>query len=207
LVAYVFATVILAAAGCTSRSAERPGAADSSSVSAKIATVAGIPDSLLILPGRIGRIELGMTIAQAREAIPSATFERTADGDGVALVAVTLGNFEGLLLYAGEEDPRAPIDGSKRIERMEAVGAAFRTPEGVHPGSPIADVERTYGRTTRIVRSEIESREFIEFQHSPLAYVFRLNGTGEFPEGSRETTRYDSSAAIQSIEISGGGQQ
>ncbi len=176
-------------------------------MSAKIATVAGIPDSLLILPGRIGRIELGMTIAQARGAIPLATFERTSDGDGAALVAVTLGHDAALTLFAGEEDRSAPIDESKRIEFIEAHSSAFRTPEGIHPGALIPDVERTYGRTMRIVRSEIESRQFIEFEHSPLAYVFRLNDTGDFPEGSRETTKYTPGAAIHSISISGRGRE
>ncbi len=176
-------------------------------MSAKIATVAGIPDSLLILPGRIGRIELGMTIAQARGAIPSATFERTSDGEGAALVAVTLGHGEALTLFAGEGDPAAPIDESKRIEFIEAHGPAFRTPEDIHPGALIPDVERTYGRTVRIVRSEIESRQFIEFEHSPLAYIYRLNEKGAFPEGSRETTKYGPGAAIHSISISGRGRE
>ena len=40
----------------------------------------------------IGPIKLGMTLQEARRALPKASFQRTSDGEGIPLVGVQLGS-------------------------------------------------------------------------------------------------------------------
>jgi len=160
---------------------------------------------LLITPDSLGPIRLGMTLEEAGRAIPEARLKRTSDGDGAALVAVEIGGQELMVLFADEEDPEGPIDGSKRIEVIETFSPSCSTALGIHPGSSIADAEKAMGPTVRILKSEIESREYIAFRNQPPHTTFRLDYTGIFPEGSNETTRYQPEAKIFSIAISARG--
>jgi len=196
----VVAGILGAGIVCATPEADR-ATESSPGASAPAAVVVGTRDSLLIRPNAVGGIALDMTIAEAQVVLPSASLERTSDGEGAALVSVSFGDAVMLLLFAGELDAAAPIDPSKRIELIEAIGTSCQTPEGVGPGSSVADVERVYGRATRIVRSEIESREFIEFERAPSAYVFRIRTAGDAPTGVRAATRADTSAVLHSIAI------
>lgn len=146
-----------------------------------------------------------MTLDQARTALPAAKFRRTSDGEGVALVEVIVGadTSATVILHAGEEDAEASIDWSRKIDLIETYSAAFRTAEGVRVGSLVADVERIYGATREITLSEIESRQFIEFENQPPWISFRLDYSGRFSGGSRTTKTYAPGARIHSISLSG----
>jgi hypothetical protein len=54
----------------------------------------------------------------------------------------------------------------------------------------------------RISESEIESRQHITFDRQPAWLTFRIDYTGIFATGSRETTSYRPEAKILSISIS-----
>jgi hypothetical protein len=45
-------------------------------------------DAHLITPSAMGRVRLGMILDEARRALPAASFSRTSDGDGAALVEI-----------------------------------------------------------------------------------------------------------------------
>ena len=150
----------------------------------------------------VGATLLGPALDEARRALPAATFARTADGEGAALVEVTRAPNESLILWAGEEDPDAPIDWSKEIKTIETFSAAFHTAEGVRAGALVTDVERVFGQTKEIVKSEIESREYIEFEMQPAYLTFRLDYTGIFPVGKRTTTRFEPGSKVLSIAVS-----
>jgi hypothetical protein len=160
------------------------------------------PDAYLITSSGMGEIRLSMTLGEARRELPAATFARTSDGDGVALVEVTLGQDTSLVLFAGEDDPEAPIDSSKRITGIETFSPAFHTVEGVHPGALVRDVEGLFGKTREIMKSEIESREFIDFVAQPPFLTLRLDYTGVFADTARTTKAYRPEAKILSIAIS-----
>ena len=49
----------------------------------------------------------------------------------------------------------------------------------------MTDVEGVFGQTKEIVKSEIESREYIEFEMQPAYLTFRLDYTGIFSAGKR----------------------
>lgn len=136
------------------------------------------PDRLISAKG-IGPIKIGMTLGEARKAAPGAKFERTGDGDGAALVQITLARDVTLQAWADEEDPSKPIDWRKKILNLETFSVAFRTAEGVYPGMKVSDANRAYGATEAIETSEIESRQFITFEKHPASLMFRLDETGK----------------------------
>jgi hypothetical protein len=198
-VALVLLAVIL---GCANRDAPMPDAdVRTDSAPAELPTAAK-PDAYLISSSGMGAIQLSMTIGEAMRALPTATFARTSDGDGLALVEVTLSADTALILFADEDDAEAPIDSSKRITRIEAFSPAFHTVEGVRPGDLVREVEAVLGKTREIMKSEIESREFIEFERQPAFLSLRLDYTGVFPGAARTTKEYRPDAKILSIAVS-----
>ena len=150
----------------------------------------------------VGRIRLGMTLAEARRALPSATFARATDGEGIPLVEVTLAPGQSVMLWADEADAEAAIDWAKHVKMIETFSPAFRTMEGVHPGISVRDVEAIYGTIRQIELSEIESRQYIVFANQPEYLTFRLDYTGIFRDGARTTTEFEPEAKIMSIAIS-----
>ena len=161
-----------------------------------------VPDSLFITTKSIGEFVLGATLSDARRAHPGAGFARVSDGEGIALVEATLAGGESVILYAGEENPEVPIDWARTITTIEVFDPVFRTAEGIQVGSLVGEVERVWGKVRGIVRSEIESRQFIEFERQPTGLTLRLNDMGRFAAGSRVTTAYEPGAKIYSIAIS-----
>lgn len=149
----------------------------------------------------MGPIRLGMTLGDAKKAMPTADFQRSTDGDGAALVTVRLGKEDLITLFANEENPDGPIDWTKKVNFIETFNPACNTAEGIHPGLPVIQVEKILGKTKEIVRSEIESREFIDFQKQPPRFFFRVDGAGIFTDGTRRTTRFAPEGKIWSIAV------
>lgn len=85
----------------------------------------------LITAAAMGPLRLGMTLGEARTTVPSAFFARTSDGDGVALVEITLAEEVSVVAWAGEDDRDAAIEWSNSIQRLETFDPGFRTPGGV----------------------------------------------------------------------------
>ncbi len=152
-----------------------------------------------------GDIRLGTTIAEARSAMKGMTFERTSDGEGVALVSVKQGDVQLMTLYADEADPQRPIDETARIMNIEVWDQRFKTAAGIHPKMKFVEVEKVLGKVKKIIRSEIESREYAEFLTNTGGFIYRLMGpnfeAGIYPKGMRETTRYVANTYIYTISI------
>ena len=149
----------------------------------------------------IGPVKLGMTLLEAKQAFPTATFSRGTDGEGVALVNVSMKESRMMLLYAGEDDRDKPVNWSKRISSIEAFSSNCSTRHGVRPGSLVAESEKQYGKVRKIFTSEIEARQFVEFQNQPAYLIFRIDYSGVFAEGQTETVKYRPDAKIYSIAI------
>jgi len=167
------------------------------------ASVGSVPRSDHLVTARaMGPVVVGMTLEEARRNLPSATFRRTSDGDGAALVEVVFRPGESLTLWAGEDDPDLPIDWARPIRTIEAFDPAFSTAEGIRVGLPLVLAERIWGPVREIVESEIEGRQFVTFARQPAAFDIRIDYSGVFAPGTRQTTRYRPDAKIMSIAIS-----
>lgn len=149
----------------------------------------------------IGPVKLGMTLLEAKRAFPTATFSRSTDGEGAALVNVSTKDSQVMVLFAGEPDRDKPINWSKRISSIEAFSSNCSARLGVRPGSLVAETEKEYGKVLRIIRSEIEARQFAEFKNQPRGMIFRIDYSGVFAEGQAETVRYQPDAKIYSIAV------
>jgi hypothetical protein len=162
----------------------------------------------LITKNSAGSVRLGMTVAQVRKALPKLKLARTMDGDGVALIEAKRGDSTEMLLYAGEENPESPINERAKVEVIKVFGKAYRTPEGVHPGMPLKDAEKSYGKVRKIEISEIEWREYAKFTRHPEGLQFQIGlpdmgRVGKYPEGKLETTVYSPSAVVTNIDVYG----
>lgn len=172
--------------------------------------VCAIPNTIhadLITANSAGGIELWMTVADARVAMPNATFGRVSDGEGNALISVVVDGEEQLCLYAGEDDPEAVIDMNALIESIQVTGANFVTAAGVKVGMSAGDVETKYGEIEEVMMSEIESREYATFSNQPPGLLFRVwseSGTaGVYVDGEATTRQLTQGARIYSIDVVG----
>ena len=161
----------------------------------------------LITSNSAGKIKLGMSVAEARKALPGMKFERTSDGEGAVLIAVNRGKDTVMTLYAGEEDGDSAINENGIIEFIEVWSKDFQTVEGIHAGMKVGEVEKKYGKIKEIMMSEIEAREFADFANQPKGLQFRLiseNGTaGAYKEGESKTMKYTPNAYLFSIQVVG----
>ncbi len=200
------AAILLIASGCERAvappavtTASPTGVPESSEPSAPVVPAA---PTCLITGTAIGPLQLGVSLDEAQRLMPQASFTRTSDGEGVALVDVAVDGASLAVLYAGEEDPEKPLDLTRPIEFLETFNPACATGEGIHPGSTVEAAEAAYGAAGSIRRSEIESREYIQFEHPPAGLQFRLDYSGEFAEGESQTRRHAPGAKIFSISVS-----
>jgi hypothetical protein len=148
----------------------------------------------------MGPVRLGMPLAEAKQVLPGATFERGFDGEGVASVDVVVTG-DNLMSLVADGDEDETIDWTKPIVFMETFSRSCRSAGGVHPGALVADVEKILGKVTRITLSEIESRQFVQFERQPGELTLRLDYTGIFADDARETQRFEPEARIFSIAI------
>jgi hypothetical protein len=104
-------------------------------------------------------------------------------------------------LYVGSE---APLTERSKIDMIRVFDAACATRDGVHPGMPLADVAKRYGRLKRLMVTEIESREYADFERQPPWLLIQVgNGqAGVYPPGKRCTSNYASAAHIASLWVS-----
>jgi hypothetical protein len=170
------------------------------------AAKATVPPDRLVSASGIGPVRLGMTVAQARQALHGFDLSRASDAEGVALIDATQSGRTMLRLFAGEDDADAAIDSTATIISIEAVDPAFRTAAGIGPQSPFSAVEQAYGRLVRIQRSEVEQREYAEFEHQPPGLAFRVAGAdggeaGDYEPGADMTSRARPDARILFVTV------
>lgn len=163
------------------------------------------PDRL-ITSSAVGPVQLGMTIAEAQQVMQDFAFTRTVDAEGAALVSVQRSGEPIMTLFANEPDPDGTIDMAATIVIIEVPNADYRTSAGVGPQMALGDVERAYGRLIRIRRTEIEHREYAEFENQPAGMVFRVTGgdggdAGLYQPGADITDHARPGSHIQSISV------
>ena len=128
----------------------------------------------LVTDSAIGRLKLGMTVSEAKAAWPEASFSRASDGEGVALIGVSVGAEQMIIAYADEENAEAAVDSTKPFKNLETFSDKCATASGVRPGMAVSDAEKILGKTRSVAQSEIESREYIQFENQPVWITVRL---------------------------------
>jgi hypothetical protein len=149
-----------------------------------------------------GGVRLGMTLEQARRALPNCKLRRTEDGEGIALVGVRCSGREVMSFYAGEEDRDAKVNWKRRIEIIEVWDKRFKTADRVHPNMLLRDAEKILGKVREIVVTQIESREFVTFRKKRKGIEYRTYG-GIYTGPNVTTTKYESGSRLHSIQVSG----
>lgn len=161
--------------------------------------------SKLITESSVGSVRLGMTVAEVQRVLPGATLTRTTDGEGLALISVQLRGNALMIFYAGETNPKAPINKAAVIEYVEARSSGYQTAAGVHPKMTLSEVEKRHGALKEIFLSEIEGREYATFANQPAGIHLRVmsaNGlAGNYPEGQNKAQSYAPTAYVFGISI------
>lgn len=172
-----------------------------------VSIFAAAAQSAVITGESAGAVKIGMTIAEVRKAVAPLKLERTSDGEGIALIAVKSGAEIIMTIFAGEEDRDARIDEKAKVEYIMVWDKSYRTAAGVHPGMTVAEAEKIYGKVKQIIRSEIESREYVTFTNHPAGIEMRILGkddmAGVYAQGTSRTNKYSADAYIFTIDIDG----
>jgi hypothetical protein len=166
--------------------------------------------TMQITPVGIGVAKIGMSLKELKEQTGEG-FEfpiKTSLLEGFDAIAVTkAGKVQFYIPYpAGTQ-----FTDTDRIQHLITDNPAYRTQQGVGPGTSIGQATTVYGSATLSLSKDSESREFINFTQHPDGLAFRPKpfGThafaGEYPESNDDylkTQKYDNRAAIDQITVS-----
>lgn len=144
-----------------------------------------------------GPLRLGMTMRQARAAMPGARFAASKDADHQPILVVTRDGKPLVDIYGDE----AGVKDTSRIEDFRVYDPACATADGVHPGMLVKDVEQKWGPVTRLLITDVENLEQAEFQKQP-SWIEVAVGHGEagvYPKGKRCTKQYKPDAKVASL--------
>jgi hypothetical protein len=150
----------------------------------------------LIKVNTVGALHAGMTIRQAREALPGATLKPAEDHDQLAIFVVTRAGKHVMDLYPDQ-------DNRSKLEMIRVFDPACATQEGVHPGMPLRDVEKQFGKLKRVAMYEGQPTERAEFSKTPGWLEIETRDAGIYPQGKRCTDRFKDSATIGSLWVAG----
>jgi len=170
----------------------------------------GSPNSQrqLITSRSVGPVRFGMTVAEASKALSGFSVKQTKDAEGFPVVTVERDGEWVMDIYSTDEQP--PLSSTAKVTLIRVGSSGFATAEGVGPGTPLAEVERTYGKVTQIILTELEGRETAEFARQPSWFSFQIgdgNGSegGLYPsDGGNKTVAYKPSAQVIQVWVHGG---
>jgi hypothetical protein len=163
-----------------------------------------IADTLITSTG-IGQAQLGMTLGDLRlalrdnaELVEQSPF--MVGFDAIAIVQDEIVQYY-VLYLAGE-----PLTDDDIIQGLLTDNPAYKTAEGVGPGTLIQESEVVYGQATLSYHTDNESREYVRFEHQPASNLSFGTGVGGDAGvytnpigGFNETQDYQEGATIQSV--------
>jgi hypothetical protein len=152
--------------------------------------------SCLIKVNTVGAVHAGMTMTQARAALAGATLKPAEDHDQLAMFIATRAGKRVMDLYPDQ-------DNRSKLEMIRVYDPACSTAEGVHPGMPLRDVEKQFGKLTRVAMYEGQPNERAEFSKTPSWLEIESRNAGIYPQGKRCTDRFKDSATIESLWVAG----
>lgn len=178
--------------------------------------------NFLVTKDAAGAVKIGMTIGEATEAMPKDW--RLGPGPGSEGL-VSIGVFEGetLLMEIGFYEDSSdggelpPINLRQKIERIGIFDPRFRTADGIHVGSKLADVEKSLGKLKEMFNYP-HIGEFGTFAGQPrwLSFTFKSANEEEeagiyedvpdcaedaYPPSCRKATKYTSGAVVNTMAV------
>ena len=103
----------------------------------------------LLAPNQAGAVRMGdrgMMVAQARQALSGCTFKKSEDAEHLPILMVMRNGERVMDLYWNVDDPN--VERSK-VELARVYDAGCAAADGLHPGMPLGDVEKLYGKMAR----------------------------------------------------------
>ncbi|HEX8363506.1 MAG TPA: hypothetical protein VF613_25525 [Longimicrobium sp.] len=161
----------------------------------------------LIRPDGIGAARRGMKIGELRAALPAGTTLGAAEPFMVDVLGLPVVRGADTLFHVlavtGE-----PVGDDAPITLVATRNPAFRTAEGIGPGTTLDEAARRYGAPTLSYSTADESREYAAFAGYPHRNVrFRvargegMAGVYSTEEEYNETAKFDGSARITQVMI------
>lgn len=204
---------VLAASLTACEADARPGDAASLPATAETVEAGQAPAAdanRLIRPDGIGAARPGMTVGGLRAALPPGTTlgaPETYMVDIVGLPVVQGADTLYHVLFGNGE----PTGDDAPVTMVATRNPAFRTAQGVGPGTTLADAAAAYGAAKVAYSMDNESREYASFANFPHPDVqFRVDqadpgmgfvGRYATQEGYNETTEYDPAGRISMVSV------
>jgi hypothetical protein len=103
-------------------------------------------------------------------------------------------------IYGDEEG----VKDNSKIEDFRVYDPTCRTADGVHVGLLISEVEKIYGRVTRMLVTDTDKLEEAEFEKQPdwIQIEVGHGEAGVYPKGKRCSKQYVPTAHVISVWVS-----
>lgn len=158
--------------------------------------------SCLIQSKQVGSLRVGMTVRVARQVLRGVVFELAEDADHMTMQTVTRGGAKIMDLYLDADETNLE---KARIALIRVYDPQCATVKGIHPGSLLLEIEKQYGQLIRLERTEVESREYAEFEKVP-SWLSIQSGNGEagvYLKKKRCAESFVTNAKANSLWVSG----
>ncbi|MFI0399611.1 MAG: hypothetical protein ACH34X_11045 [Thiolinea sp.] len=159
--------------------------------------------SCVITSNSIAGVKVGIKVSDIKKVLPKAKLKRSSDGEGLALISVLVNGKELMQAYANEENPEAKINLTKKVVSLETLNPLCKTKDNIGPRVFTSVAAKKWGGVKEIMKSEIESREYITFKRQPKGLELRIDYSGIYKAGVNTTTRYKKNSKIYSLSIGG----
>jgi hypothetical protein len=152
----------------------------------------------LVRSGQVGPVRVGMTIAKVRLALRGTSFRRIEDADHMTVLQVVRNGVRIMDLYPNDEGNYTE---HATLDLIHLYDPACATAEGVHPGLPLTEVEQRFGKLLRLERTEVDSREYAEFEKQPnwMDVQAGFGEAGRYARGKRCAYQYAPDSKVESL--------
>lgn len=159
--------------------------------------------SCVITSNSIAGVKVGIKVRDIKKVLPKAKLKRSSDGEGIALISVVVNGKELMQAYADEEDSESKINLSKKVVNLETFSPLCKTKDKIGVGVLTSVAAKQWGGVKEIMKSEIESREYITFKRQPKELGLRIDYSGIYKPGANTTTQYKKNSKIYSVSTGG----
>lgn len=144
----------------------------------------------------VGSVQLGMGLDEAIATLPDASSKTSQEGEGITWTDIQV---------KGETLMSVLLDDDHSISLIRVLSPQFATEQGVAVGDKVQVAADKLGGLISIDATEIEAREFANFQNIPPQIQFQVAGkdgtAGVYADGETTTSVASPTATIQSIWI------